>query len=79
MLPPPIQVPNRGFFDREQEGGAELFVVSIISIVRKRFKRMAILMLRFDLSPGRLFSKLSFFFGIERRGKDFHSMIYVKL
>lgn len=37
MLPPPIQVPNRGFFDREQKGGAELFVVSIISIVRKRF------------------------------------------
>lgn len=37
MLPPPIRVPNRGFFDRQQKGGAELFVVSIISIVRKRF------------------------------------------
>lgn len=37
MLPPPIKVPNRGSFDREQKGGAELFVVSVISIVRKRF------------------------------------------
>lgn len=43
------------------------------------WRRMAILMLRFDLSPGRLFSKLSFFFGIERKRKEFDSMIYVKL